>query len=62
MSQNELNAKIRNINTHLKRIGSNFQTEDGLTIIGYFGHLLFLKRTFSSTDDLYDYVFSIKDA
>jgi len=61
MSQNELTAKIRDINAHLERIGSNFRTKDGLTVIAYFGHLLFLKKTFSTTEDLCNYVFSIKE-
>lgn len=44
--------RIAEINRKLEQIGSVFRTDDGLTIVGYFGHLLFLRRTYKSIEEL----------
>lgn len=44
--------RIAEINRKLKDAGSVFRTDDGLTIIGYFGNLTFLRKTYSSIEEL----------
>ena len=44
--------RIAEINKKLEKSGSVFRTSDGLTISGYFGHLLFLKRGYGSIEEL----------
>lgn len=44
--------RIAEINRKLEQIGSVFRTDDGLTIVGYFGHLIFLRRTYKSIEEL----------
>lgn len=55
---------INEINGILERIGSTFRTKDGLTICGAFGvrsgALTFLKRTFDSQEQLFEYVKGIE--
>lgn len=47
---------IEKINKILEDMGSKFRTDDGLTICMYVGHLVFLKRTFDSQEDLLAFV------
>lgn len=47
---------IEKINKILEEMGSKFRTEDGLTICMYAGHLMFLKRTFKSAEELLTFV------
>lgn len=47
---------IDTINQILKVSGSNFATEDGLTLIIYAGDLIFLTRIFGCVEECYDYV------
>ena len=51
---------IEKMNQHLESIGSNFRTQDGLTLVVYIGHLTFLRRTFSSTEECFNYVMNCK--
>lgn len=48
---------IEKINSMLKEIGSDFRTEDGLTIVMHTGGMNFLKKTFNSIDECYSFVF-----
>ena len=50
---------IEKINSMLESIGSNFRTEDGITITMYIGNLTFLKRSFDSITECYIYVLGI---
>ena len=43
--------RIAEINRKLEQSGSVFRTDDGLTLVGYFGNLTFLRRTFKSIDE-----------
>lgn len=43
--------RIAEINRKLEQSGSVFRTEDGLTVVGYFGNLLFLRRTYQSIEE-----------
>lgn len=47
------------INEHLQKIGSKFRTEDGKTLIMYVGHLTFLKRSFITEQECYNFVMSV---
>ena len=44
--------RIADINRKLEQSGSVFRTEDGLTVVGYFGGLLFLRKSYKSIDEL----------
>lgn len=44
------------INEILEKIGSNFRTDDGLTIIAHIGNLTFLRRMFESERDCLAFV------
>lgn len=48
----DLKQRIDAINRDLQESGSAFRTEDGISIIGYFGNLTFLRRTFPSVEAL----------
>lgn len=50
---------IEEINKILEEMGSKFRTDDGLTICMYAGHLMFLKRTFDSQEELLSFVKSV---
>lgn len=47
---------IEKINAILEAKGSKFRTEDGLTIVMYIGHLTFIKRTFDSIEECFNFV------
>lgn len=47
---------IEEVNKILRDIGSNFRTNDGVSICMYSGHLMFLKKTFESPDELLAFV------
>ena len=47
---------IEKINTMCKEMKSNFSTEDGLTLVAYIGNLTFLKRTFNTIEECFNYV------
>lgn len=49
---------IEKINEMCEEMQSVFRTDDGLTLCGYFGHLTFLRRSFDSIDECYDFVLS----
>lgn len=44
--------RIAEINRKLEQSGSVFRTEDGLTVVGYFGNMTFLRRTYQSIEEL----------
>ena len=44
--------RIKRINDVLENVGSNFRTKDGLTVSAYIGHLTFLKKSYSSIEEL----------
>ena len=48
----DLETRIAAINRRLEEVGSVFRTDDGLTIVGYFGQLAFLRKSFDSVDAL----------
>jgi len=52
---------IESINKMLEEIGSKYRTTDGKTISTYLGNLKFLKRTFDSIDDCYNFVKHVYD-
>ncbi len=47
---------IEDANKILRDMGSNFRTIDGVSICMYSGHLMFLKKTFGSSDELLAFV------
>lgn len=47
---------VSEINAMCKKMNSVFRTEDGLTLIGHVGGLVFLKREFDSAQDCYRFV------
>lgn len=51
---------VERINNHLKKIGSKFSTDDGLTICMYIGNLTFLKRTFKTQEECLQFVLNCK--
>ena len=51
---------VERINNHLKKIGSKFSTDDGLTICMYVGNLTFLKRTFKTQEECLRFVLNCK--
>ncbi len=51
---------VEKINNHLKKVGSNFRTENGKTLVAYIGHLTFLKRDFLSVEECYNFVMNCK--
>ena len=51
---------LEKINNHLKKIGSKFSTDDGLTICMYVGNLTFLKRTFKTQEECLRFVLNCK--
>lgn len=51
---------IEKINQHLENIGSNFRTDDGITLVAYIGHMTFLRRTFRSVEECFNYVMNCK--
>lgn len=52
-------AKIKAINDRLSEMGSKFRTSDGKTLIRYNGNLVFLKRSFDTVSDCYNFVMGI---
>lgn len=50
---------VEKINSMLIKIGSDFRTEDGLTLTKYIGHMTYLQKHFNSTTECYNFVSSI---
>ena len=56
---------IEKINAICEEIGSMFRTDDGLTLCAFigakFGEIEFLRRTFDSPEECYNFVLSAKN-
>ena len=56
---------IEKINAICEEIGSMFRTEDGLTLCAFIGakggEIKFLRRTFNSPEECYNFVLSAKN-
>ena len=50
----KMQKRISKINEILEKSGSIFRTKDGVSVCAYIGHLTFLKKTYSSIDELED--------
>lgn len=57
---------IEKINAICEEIGSMFRTEDGLTLCAFIGakggEIKFLRRTFDSSEDCYNFVLAAKSS
>lgn len=51
---------VEKINNYLKKIGSKFSTDDGLTICMHVGNFIFLKRTFETQEECLQFVLNCK--
>ena len=51
---------VEKINAICEEIGSMFRTDDGLTLCAYIGNLTFLRRSFDSREECYNFVLSAK--
>lgn len=51
-----MEGRIERVNRLLEEIGSVFRVDEDLTMLGYFGNLTFLRRQFSTVEELENYV------
>lgn len=51
-----MKERIERVNKMLEEMGSVFRVDEDLTMLGYFGNLTFLRRQFSTIEELENYV------
>lgn len=51
-----MEERIERVNRLLEEMGSVFRVDEDLTMLGYFGNLTFLRRQFSTVEELENYV------
>ena len=52
--------RIKALNDHLKKVGSKFGSDDGLTFVRYCGNLVFLRKTYQTIEEAEKVIFNIK--